>query len=124
MHVALVGVLLALLLPLPVASASDPDGATPPIVDQLLAHAVGLDLSAEQVSTLRAISARRARTLTVLAERLRASEAQSSAAAEQDSVTLMQEIGRLRVLSGAEALRQLSAAQRQRWVELQSRAPQ
>ena len=100
--------------------AAEPDTLAPAVVDQLLARAADLQLSAEQVGALRAISQRRVHTLEILEQRLRASEADSSATATQDSMTLMQEMGRLRVLSGAQALQQLSAAQRQQWIELRA----
>ncbi|HUI27546.1 MAG TPA: hypothetical protein VL403_15800 [Candidatus Kryptonia bacterium] len=102
-----------------VAGATDPESA-PPIVDQVLAYSAKLELTPEQIARLHAISERRAHTLDVLAHRLRTSEAQASAQSAQDSVGLMQEIGSLRVLSGAEALQLLSTAQKQRWVQLQT----
>jgi len=102
-----------------VAGATDPESA-PPIVDQVLAYSAKLELTPEQIARLHAISERRAHKLDVLAHRLRTSEAQASAQSAQDSVGLMQEIGSLRVLSGAEALQLLSTAQKQRWVQLQT----
>jgi hypothetical protein len=94
--------------------------AAPPIVDQLLEHARALDLSDSQVQALQLIRDRRVHTLATLQQRLHAAEAQSSDAAQQDAVTLMQEIGRLQVLSGREALQQLTPAQRRRWVDIQA----
>ena len=111
-----------LLLSGSVARATDPPAAAAPIVEQLLAHAADLQLGAEQIGALRTISERRTQTLKVLQQRLDASDAQASAAAAQDSMTLMQEIGRLRVLSDAEALRQLTTMQRQRWVQVHGHA--
>ena len=73
-----------------------------------------------QVQALEVIRDRRLQTLATLQERLRRSEAQSTAAAAHDTLTLMQDAGRLQVLSAREALQQLSPAQRRRWVELQA----
>jgi hypothetical protein len=114
-------VIASALLPLAsIAGGAEASDAAPPIVQQLLAHAQALDLSDSQVQTLELIRDRRLHTLETLQRRLDATKAQSSAAAQQDAVSLMQEIGRLQVLSGRDALRQLSTAQRRRWVDLQA----
>ena len=102
------------------AGGADTRESAPPIVDQLLAHATALELSATQVDAIEAIRDRRAHTLATLRARLRATETQSTAAAQQDTLALMQEIGRVQVLSGREALEQLSPAQRSHWVALQA----
>jgi hypothetical protein len=101
--------------------AGEPDVPRPPIVDQLLVHATDLELTPEQIDTLRSMGVHRARALAALEARLRAVAEEDSAAAARDALTLMQEIGRLRVLSEAEALRLLSPDQRRRWVEVRPR---
>jgi hypothetical protein len=58
--------------------------------------------------------------METLQQRLHATEAQPSAAAQQDAVALMQEIGTLQVLSERAALQQLTPAQRRRWVDIQT----
>jgi len=116
--VVLASVVLLLICRTGGAESSD---SAPPIVDQLLAHATALELSAAQVQALEVIRERRVHTLATLQDRLRGSEAQATAAASQDALTLMQDAGRLQVLSGRDALQQLTPAQRRRWVELQNR---
>ena len=113
--------LISIALVCGAASASEVDDSAPPIVEQLLARAAALELSDAQVQALQLIRDRRTQTLQVLRARLRAAEAQVTAAATHDTVTLMQEIGRLQVLSGRDALEQLTPAQRRRWVTLQAR---
>ena len=113
--------LISIALVCGAASASKVDDSAPPIVEQLLARAAALELSDAQVQALQLIRERRTQTLQVLRARLRAAEAQVTAAATHDTVTLMQEIGRLQVLSGRDALQQLTPAQRRRWVTLQAR---
>jgi hypothetical protein len=113
--------LISIALVCGAASASEVDDSASPIVEQLLTRAAALELSAAQVQALQLIRDRRTQTLQVLRARLRATEAQVTAAATHDTVTLMQEIGRLQVLSGREALEQLTPAQRRRWVTLQAR---
>ena len=103
-----------------VTRAAEPDAGATPVVEQLLGHAAALELSDGQVAALQIIRDRRTRTLQALTERLRAVEGQSTAAAAHDATTLMQDIGRLQVLSGREALLQLTPTQRRRWVELQA----
>ena len=103
--------------------AAEGDDAAAPIVEQVLGHAAALELSDTQVEALQIVRDRRARTLQALTERLRAAEGQSTAAAAHDTTTLMQDIGRLQVMSGREALLQLTPNQRRRWVELQARRP-
>ena len=104
------------------AGGADIDRSAPPVVEQILSHAAALGLSPEQIQALEVIRDRRARTLDALAERLRVADSQTTVAAEQDAVAVMQEIGRLRVMSGQAALQQLTPAQRQRWVALQQEA--
>jgi hypothetical protein len=116
MRAALICLACVLLLSGSAAGGQSEDAV--PIVDQLLAQATALDLSAGQVKALERIRDRRVHTLATLQERLRGAEAQQTAAAAEDTVTLMREIGRVQVLSGREALQQLSPAQRRRWVEL------
>lgn len=94
--------------------------SAPPVVVQILAQAAALDLTDAQIEALQRVRDHRDHTLAALDERLRAAEAQTTVGATNDALTLMQEIGRLRVLSGREALQQLTPAQRQRWVELQA----
>jgi len=113
--------LISIALVCGAASASEVDDSASPIVEQLLTRAAVLELSAAQVQALQLIRDRRTQTLQVLRARLRAAEAQVTAAATHDTVTLMQEIGRLQVLSGRDALEQLTPAQRRRWVTLQAR---
>jgi len=112
--------LISIALVCGAASASEVDDSASPIVEQLLTRAAVLELSAAQVQALQLIRDRRTQTLQVLRARLRAAEAQATAAAAHDTVTLMQEIGRLQVLSGRDALEQLTPAQRRRWVTLQA----
>ena len=119
---ALIGLIGILLFSVTPVRGAEVDGSASPIVEQLLAQAPALELDAEQVGALQVIRERRARTLITLTERLRNAEAQSTIAAEGDVLTLMQEIGRLQVLSGREALQHLTAAQRQRWAALQHQA--
>jgi hypothetical protein len=114
---ALASVVLLFIGTIGTAASTD---STPPIVDQLLAHATALELNDGQIQALEAIRERRIHTLATLQERLRGSEAQATAAAAQDTLTLMQAIGRLQVLSGREALQQLTPGQRRRWVALQA----
>jgi hypothetical protein len=101
---------------------AESDDSAPPIVEQLIAHATALALSQTQLQALEAIRDRRVHTLATLQDRLRGSEAQPTAAAAQDTLTLMQDIGRLQVLSGREALQQLTPDQRRHWVALQAHA--
>ena len=121
MRSALIGLCSVLLCAVPVAGEGHNSAA--PIVEQLLAQAPALELSAEQIGALELIRDRRAQTLATLTERLRAAEAESTAAAAGDAETLMQEIGRLQVLSGRDALQRLTPAQRQRWSALQTHVP-
>jgi hypothetical protein len=105
--------------------ASAPASATEvavPIVEQLLGHAGELGLSVEQVGTLRALRTRRQEALRVLSDRFEKADGESSAAAQQDAVTLLHDAGRLRVLSGRDALLLLTPEQRRRWATLR-RAP-
>jgi hypothetical protein len=118
MRAALVALANVVLLFTATPGGAESGDSAPPIVDQLLAQATVLKLSAAQIDALDAIRDRRVHTLATLRERLRGAEAQTTEAAAQDSVTLMQEIGRLQVLSGREALQQLSAEQRLHWVQL------
>jgi hypothetical protein len=121
MRAALVGLASVVLLFLSTTGGAEADDSAPPIVDQLLAHATALELSTAQVQALEVIRDRRVHALATLQDRLRGSETQPTAAAAQDTLTLMQDIGRLQVLSGREALQQLTPAQRDRWVALQAR---
>jgi hypothetical protein len=121
MRAGVVGLISLLLLAPSATCGADVDDSAPPIVDQILTRAAALELSDAQVQALQVIRDRRTHTLQALAERLRAADAQSTAAAEDDTLTLMREMGRLQVMSGREALEQLSPAQRRRWVELQAR---
>ena len=121
MRTTLVGLASVVLLFVSTAGGAESDDSAPPIVEQLLAHATALDLSAAQIQALEAIRDRRAHTLATLQDRLHGSAAQATAAAAQDTLTLMQDMGRLQVLSGREALQQLTPAQRDRWVALQAR---
>ena len=120
MRATLVGLASVLLLFNSVPAGAESGVSAAPIVDQLLAHATALDLGNAQVQALEAIRDRRVHTLATLQDRLRGSEAQATAAAAQDTLTLMQDMGRLQVLSGREALQQLTPAQRRRWVELRT----
>ena len=120
MRSALVGLASVVVFYSSPIGGADVQDSAPPIVDQLLAQATALELSAAQVDALEAIRDRRAHTLAALRERLRGTEPAAEAAVAQDALTLMQEMGRLQVLSGREALQQLSPAQRRRWVELQA----
>jgi len=119
---ALIGLIAILLFSAPAGGGAEVDASASPIVEQLLAQAPALGLGAEQIGALELIRDRRAQTLITLTERLRTAGAQSTVAAEGDVLTLMQEIGRLQVLSGREALQHLTPAQRQRWAALQSHA--
>ena len=110
---------LALLCSSAAGGAGSTDSA-PPIVDQLLAHRAQLALSEQQVASLRAVSDRSSHTLQVLTERLRASETTATEAGTQNTKALLQEIGRLRVMTGRDALQVLTADQRHRWVQLQA----
>ena len=120
MRASLVGLASVVLLFSSVPARAESDDSARPVVDQLLAHATALELSNAQVQALEAVSDRRVHTLATLQDRLRGSETQPTAAATQDTLTLMQDIGRLQVLSGREALQQLTPTQRRRWVELQA----
>ena len=120
MRAALVGLFGLLLLAPCVTRGADVDDSAPPIVEQILARAAALALSDTQVQALQVIRERRTHTLQALAQRLHTTETQSTAAAEHDTLTLLQEVGRLRVLSGREALQALTPAQRRRWVQLQA----
>lgn len=117
MHTALVGLVSALLLAGPAAASND---SGPPVVERILGRAAELELTDAQVQALRAIRDRRTHSLQALADRLRAAEGELTAAGTSDTLTLMQEIGRLQVLSGRDALQQLTPAQRRRWVEVQA----
>jgi len=119
---ALIGLIAILLFSAPAGGGAEVDASASPIVEQLLAQAPALGLGAEQIGALELIRDRRAQTLITLTERLRTAGAQSTVAAEGDVLTLMQEIGRLQVLSGREALQHLTPAQRQRWAALQSQS--
>lgn len=119
MRSALIALLGAVAVSAAVARAVGQTDAAPPVVVQLLAQAQALDLTSEQIQALQLIRDRREQTLKALGKRLRASKAQTTLGANNDTLTLMQEIGRLRVLSGREALEQLTPEQRQRWVALQ-----
>ena len=118
MRAALVALASGVLLFASTPGEAESGDSASPIADQLLAQATSLELSAAQVEALEIIRNRRVHTLATLQERLRGTRAQSTAAAAQDTLTLMQDIGQLQVLSGREALRQLTPAQRQRWVDL------
>jgi len=110
---------IVVLMALPHAPA--PVSATEvaaPIVEQLLGHAGELRLSAGQVDALRALRTRRQEALRVLSDRFEKADDESSAAAQQDAVTLLHDAGRLRVLSGRDALLLLTPEQRRRWVAL------
>jgi hypothetical protein len=120
MRATLAGLASVVLLFIATVGGAESSDSTPPIVDQLIAHATALELNDGQIQALEAIRERRVHTLATLQERLRGSEAQATAAAAQDTLTLMQDIGRLQVLSGSEALQQLTPGQRRRWVELQA----
>lgn len=120
MRAALVGLISVLLFAPPATRGADVDGSAPPIVDQLLARAAKLELSDVQIEALQLIRQRRTHALQALGQRLQATETQSSAAADHDTLALLQEMGRLRVLSGREALQELTPAQRRRWVGLQA----
>ncbi|MBP1688452.1 MAG: hypothetical protein H6Q33_4595 [Deltaproteobacteria bacterium] len=102
------------------AHAISQTDAPPPVVIQLLAQAGTLELTDAQVQALQLIRDRRDRTLAALDRRLRAAETDTTVGATNDILTLMQEIGRVRVLSGREALEQLTPDQRRRWVALQA----
>jgi len=119
MRAALAGVAGVLAFLSVAAGGAEVDDSAPPIVEQLLDQAASLGLTPEQIQAIEVIRDRRAHALAALAERLRATEVQTTAAAEHDTVALMQEMGRLQVLSGRDALQQLTPAQRQRWVTLQ-----
>jgi hypothetical protein len=121
MRVTLVALASVVLVFVATTGGAEAEDSAPPIVDQLLARAAALELSAAQVRALETIRDRRVHTLAALQDRLHGSEVQSTAAAAQDTLTLMQDIGRLQVLSGREALQQLTPAQRDRWVALQAR---
>ncbi len=123
MRATLVGLASGVLLFISTVGGAESGDSAPPIVEQLLARATALELSDAQVQALEAIRERRLHTLAVLQDRLRSSEAQSTAAAAQDTLILMQDMGRLQVLSGREALQQLTPAQRRRWVALQAHQP-
>jgi parvulin-like peptidyl-prolyl isomerase len=114
---ALLGVLTVSATP---ARGVEQSGSTPPVVVQLLAQAAALDLTDAQVQALQLIRDRRNQTLATLDERLQAAETQATVSAANDTLTLMQEIGRVRVISGREALEQLTPDQRRRWVALQA----
>ena len=120
MRATLVGLASVVLLFGSAATGAESDDSAPPIVDQLLAHKTALDLSADQIQALETIRDRRVRTIATLQDRLRGSETEPTAAAAQDTLTLMQDMGRLQVLSGREALQQLTPTQRRRWVELRA----
>jgi len=117
---ALIGLTALALLCSSAAGGVGSTDSSPPIVDQLLAHRTQLDLSDQQIASLRAMSDRSRQTLQVLTERLRASETATTEAGAQNTKALMQEIGRLRVMSGRDALQVLTADQRRRWVELRT----
>ena len=119
---ALIGLFGLLLCSTPAAVGAEGADSASPIVEQLLAQAPALELGAGQIEALKLIRDRREQTLITLRERLRTAEAQSTVGAESDVVTLMQEMGRLQVLSGREALQHLTPAQRQRWAALHSHA--
>ncbi|HVN86216.1 MAG TPA: hypothetical protein VMW17_15375 [Candidatus Binatia bacterium] len=122
MRLVLAGVAGTLVLISGVAGGAEVDSA-PPIVEQLLSRSAALELSSEQIQALEQIRERRAHSLAVLTTRLRSAEPPASAAAQRDEVALMQEIGRVQVLSGRDALQQLTPAQRQRWVILHRPTP-
>ena len=120
MRAALVGFFSILLLAPCATRGADVDDPAPPIVDQILARAAALELSDTRVQALQVIGERRTHTLQALRQRLHATETQSTAAADHDTLTLLQEIGHLQVLNGREALQTLTPVQRRRWVELQA----
>ena len=122
MRSALIGLSGIWLCAVPAVGGAEVHDSAAPIVEQLLAQAPALELSAEQIAALERIRDRRAQTLAALTARLRSAESQSTAAAEGDAVTLMQEIGRLQVLSGRDALQRLTPGQRLRWSALQTHA--
>jgi len=118
MRATLVSLASVVVLFVSTAGGAESSDSAPPIVDQLLAHAAALALSATQIQALEAIRERRVHTLATLQNRLRNSEAQTTAAAAHDTLTLMQDVGRLQVLSGREALQQLTPTQRRRWAAM------
>jgi hypothetical protein len=117
---ALIGLTALAFLCSSAAGGAAPTDPAPSIADQLLARRAQLDLSEQQVASLRAMSNRSSHTLQVLTERLRASEATTTEAATHDTKVLLQQIGRLRVMSGRDALLVLTTTQRRHWVQLRA----
>ncbi len=117
---ALIGLIALALLCSSAAGGAGSTDSAPPIVDQLLDLRAQLDLSEQQVASLQAMSDRSRQTLQALTQRLRTSESTATAAGAENTKILLQEIGRLRVMTGRDALQVLTAEQRQRWVQLQA----
>jgi hypothetical protein len=120
MRAALIAFLAVVMVCPSVARGAEQTDSTPPVVVQILAQAAALDLTAAQVQALQLIRDRREQTLAALDKRLRAAETQATVGAGNDALMLMQEIGRMRVLTGRDALEQLTPDQRRRWVTLQA----